>query len=159
MKNNKIFIVVVAVVIIAGLIFVMKSKQPEAPVTQKQDVPDYSGITIPRVVKLMGRVGKGKVEAKSGSKVKIKYGSWVYDPKKPQNKGVAITPSPETTETIEIGSGNAIKGFEEGLMGVRGGDTRTLIIPPESAYGQKGLPPNVHPGAIVLIEVEILEVI
>jgi FKBP-type peptidyl-prolyl cis-trans isomerase FkpA len=60
--------------------------------------------------------------------------------------------------TFTVGAGDVIAGFEQGMLGVKVGGTRRLIIPPELAYGPRGSGP-VPGGAIVIFRVVLLEVI
>lgn len=59
---------------------------------------------------------------------------------------------------IEIGAGQVVPGWEEGLVGMRAGGRRHLEIPPELAYGDEGLEGVVPPGSSILLEVEVLEI-
>ena len=60
--------------------------------------------------------------------------------------------------TFRLGAGQVVQGWDEGLVGMRVGGTRALVVPPELAYGEAGLPPDVPPNAIVSYEVELLDV-
>jgi len=57
-----------------------------------------------------------------------------------------------------IGRGKVIAGWDEGVMGMRVGGRRQLIIPPELGYGERGVPGVIPPGATLLFDVELLEV-
>ena len=56
-----------------------------------------------------------------------------------------------------VGEGEVVVGLEEGVIGMRVGGTRSLVIPPEQGYGVQGLPGLIPPDATVTLEVDLLE--
>jgi len=60
--------------------------------------------------------------------------------------------------TFVIGRGKVIRGWDEGVMGMRVGGRRQLIIPPELGYGERGVPGVIPPDVALLFDVELLEV-
>ena len=58
---------------------------------------------------------------------------------------------------FSLGSGQNIPGWDEGVVGMRVGGVRRLVIPPELAYGADGLPPRVPPNATLVYRIELLE--
>ncbi|MGE0763090.1 MAG: FKBP-type peptidyl-prolyl cis-trans isomerase [Bdellovibrionales bacterium] len=119
--------------------------------------PNYNGITVTHVVTREMQAGKGK-EVADNSTVKVKYTEWVYDPAALANQGPKIYETKDTPIEIKIGAGKVIKGLEQGLKGMRKGGKRQLIIPAEEAYGDQGQAPKIPPKAMVMIDVELIDV-
>jgi FKBP-type peptidyl-prolyl cis-trans isomerase FkpA len=98
------------------------------------------------------KVGTGK-EAKKGSKVKVHYTGTLKNGTKFDSSLDRKEPFPFT-----IGVGAVIKGWDEGVVGMKEGGKRKLIIPYEKAYGEAGKPPTIPPKATLLFDIELLEV-
>ncbi len=120
---------------------------PEAPV--EVDEEDYvtteSGLKYYDLV-----VGDGE-EAESGQLAVVHYTGWLLD-------GAKFDSSLDRGESYSfgIGAGQVIKGWEQGVVGMRVGGQRQLVIPPELGYGEQGagaIPPN----ATLVFEIELLD--
>ena len=98
------------------------------------------------------KVGDG-TEAKKGKTVVVHYTGWLKDGKKFDSSLDRKEPF-----TFELGAGNVIKGWDEGVAGMKVGGKRKLIIPPELGYGKKGAGNVIPPDAELTFEVELLEV-
>ena len=98
------------------------------------------------------KVGTGE-EAKSGDKVKVHYTGWFTSGKKFDSSVDARQPY-----SFTLGQGNVIKGWDEGVAGMKVGGKRQLRIPPELAYGEKGYKDIIPPNATLIFDVQLLAV-
>ena len=99
-------------------------------------------------------------EAVSGKPVVVHYTGWLYDPAKPDNKGNKFDSSRDRGQpfSFPLGGGRVIKGWDEGVAGMKVGGQRTLVIPPNMAYGERGAGGVIPPNATLIFDVELLEV-
>lgn len=99
-------------------------------------------------------------EAVSGKPVVVHYTGWLYDPAKPDNKGAKFDSSRDRGQpfSFPLGAGRVIKGWDQGVAGMKVGGQRTLIIPASMAYGERGAGGVIPPNATLIFDVELLEV-
>jgi FKBP-type peptidyl-prolyl cis-trans isomerase len=97
-------------------------------------------------------VGNG-TEAQSGKKVSVHYTGTLTDGKKFDSSHDRGQPF-----SFTLGAGQVIKGWDEGVAGMRTGGKRKLTIPPHLGYGARGFPPVIPPNATLVFEVELLDV-
>jgi FKBP-type peptidyl-prolyl cis-trans isomerase len=104
-------------------------------------------------------VGDGK-EATTGSPVVVHYTGWLFDESGEENKGNKFDSSKDRNDpfTFNLGAGQVIKGWDEGVAGMKVGGHRTLIIPAEMGYGERGAGGVIPPNATLVFEVELLDV-
>jgi len=133
---------------------------PETPTQSQEKEPSVPAPAEgPSVNKIDLVIGKG-MEAAIGNNVAVHYTGWLHDPFAKQERGRMFdTSKGRGTFTFVLGAGRVIKGWDQGVLGMRVGGKRTLIIPPELAYGAKGagnglIPPN----AQLVFDVELLDV-
>jgi FKBP-type peptidyl-prolyl cis-trans isomerase FkpA len=99
------------------------------------------------------RVGNGE-EAKEGSHVRVHYTGWLTNGKKFDSSVDAGKPFDFT-----IGNGEVIRGWEEGVTGMRVGGKRQLRIPPALGYGAEGTPDGtIPPNATLIFDIQLLNV-
>jgi len=60
---------------------------------------------------------------------------------------------------FQLGAGQVIRGWDEGVRGMRAGGTRRLVLPPALAYGPRGIPGRIPPDAILIFDIQLLRVI
>ncbi|MEO8384502.1 MAG: FKBP-type peptidyl-prolyl cis-trans isomerase [Betaproteobacteria bacterium] len=104
-------------------------------------------------------VGSGKV-AEGVVLVTVHYTGWLYDAKQPGGKGTRFDTSRERNQPFNfpLGGKRVIRGWDEGVAGMKVGGKRTLIIPPQFGYGQQGAGRVIPPNATLIFEVELLGV-
>lgn len=98
------------------------------------------------------RPGKGSA-AKTGDTVRVHYVGRLLS-------GTKFDSSLDRNEPFEftLGQGQVIKGWDEGVVGMKKGGKRRLTIPSEMAYGKVGSPPKIPPDATLEFDIELLEI-
>ena len=95
--------------------------------------------------------------AQRGNSVSVHYTGWLYV------DGVAGTKFDSSKDRGEpfkfsLGGGQVIRGWDEGVAGMKVGGTRRLVIPPDLGYGARGASGVIPPNATLLFEVDLLGV-
>jgi FKBP-type peptidyl-prolyl cis-trans isomerase FkpA len=127
---------------------------------QSGAAPAAAPTEVKELVKKDGKVGEGKV-AENGKAVSVHYTGWLYDPKAPDQKGKKFDSSLDQGIPFGfiLGAGRVIKGWEQGVVGMKEGGKRTLIIPPSLGYGERGAGAVIPPNATLLFDVELLKIL
>ena len=114
---------------------------------------------VTALIKTDEKVGEGKL-AVGGQKVTVHYTGWLFDPKAPMNKGTKFDSSVDRGEPFKflLGAGEVIRGWDEGVAGMKVGGKRTLIIPSYMGYGTRGAGGAIPPNATLMFAVELLDV-
>jgi FKBP-type peptidyl-prolyl cis-trans isomerase len=97
-------------------------------------------------------VGTGR-EAKTGDEVKVHYTGTLMN-------GTKFDSSRDRNDpfTFKLGAGQVIKGWDQGVVGMKVGGKRKLVIPADLGYGERGSPPTIPPGAALKFDIELLDV-
>ncbi|MFT4247495.1 MAG: FKBP-type peptidyl-prolyl cis-trans isomerase [Pseudomonas sp.] len=118
-----------------------------------------AGGTIAQFEKIDTVVGGG-AEAKPGNLVSVHYTGWLYDEHAENRHGRKFDSSVDRDEPFQfrLGGGQVIRGWDEGVAGMKVGGKRTLMIPPDYGYGERGAGGVIAPGASLVFDVELLDV-
>jgi FKBP-type peptidyl-prolyl cis-trans isomerase FkpA len=99
-------------------------------------------------------VGAGAV-ASAGNNVTVAYTGWLHDSSKPNAKGNQFDSG---NITFVLGTGRVIRGWDQGIAGMRVGGQRRLVIPPDLAYGNQSPTPSIPPNATLVFDVTLTAV-
>ena len=105
------------------------------------------------------KAGDG-AEAQAGQQVQVHYTGWLYDPTAPKSRGKKFDSSKDRGQPFSfgLGGGEVIRGWDEGVAGMKVGGTRVLTIPAELGYGARGAGGAIPPNATLVFEVDLLAV-
>jgi FKBP-type peptidyl-prolyl cis-trans isomerase len=98
-------------------------------------------------------------EIKTGQTALVHYTGWLYDAAAPDNKGKQFDSS-VGGEPFEfpLGAGRVIAGWDQGVVGMKVGGKRRLVIPPVMGYGERGAGGVIPPNATLVFDVELVEI-
>ena len=137
---------------------------PEAPAAAPAPAPVVVGSATPgpaaeQLTVIDNKIGTGK-EATTGATVFMHYSGWLYRPLAKNMHGKLFDSSITRGEPLDfvLGAGRVIKGWDQGIQGMKVGGKRTLIIPPQLGYGARGAGGVIPPNATLLFDVELLDV-
>lgn len=100
-------------------------------------------------IKLVSEIEGGGPAIQVGERVKLRLKGWL-------NSGDCF--EDDVVDTM-VGRRRLIRGLEQSLIGMKVGGVRTVRISPHLAYGESGVPGRIPPNAVLLYEIEVLEVI
>ncbi len=158
----KKFISTIIVIAVAAIGFYFLSKlgdgekieginfEQEKPVAadegDNQAKPDQELKIMAQIV----REGSGEA-AKNGDKITVHYTGYFED-------GTKFDSSVDRGQpfSFDLGVGQVIPGWDLGVVGMKVGEVRKLVIPPQFAYGEQGVPGAIPPNAVLIFEIELL---
>ena len=129
--------------------------RPTATDVERTDFAPALGIHLDSMVRRASglyvqdmRTGTGAVSAR-GKTVVVRYAGWLPNGK-PFDSGEI---------TVTLGTFKTIRAWEEGLLGMRAGGRRKLVVPPALAYGARGQGADIPPNAVLVFEMEVVSVL
>ncbi len=124
-----------------------------------QPQPGEGRSNVAELIKQDVTVGSGD-EAASGRRVTVHYTGWLYNETAADKKGYKFDSSRDRNEPFAfgLGAGEVIRGWDEGVAGMKVGGRRTLTIPPAMGYGARGAGGVIPPNATLGFDVELLDV-
>jgi peptidylprolyl isomerase len=135
-----------AAVLVAALVLTMTENS-----SAQETVTTSSGLQY-----IEHETGSGEA-AKAGDNVAVHYTGWLY---KDGEKGAKFDSSVDRGQTFSfpLGAGRVIRGWDEGVAGMKPGGKRTLILKPDLAYGASGAGGVIPPNATLMFDVELIEI-
>lgn len=156
-RRNTLIVLILLFLIAAALVafFVFRDRLPigQSSANPALPVPGVNTITTDSGLQYQDlKVGNGPAAA-AGNTVSVHYTGWLVD-------GTKFDSSRDRNAPFEftLGRGGVIKGWDEGVAGMQVGGVRKLFIPPDLAYGDRGVGNIIPPGATLVFEVELLEI-
>lgn len=119
-----------------------------------------SAPTLPAIglQKIDTKIGNGR-EAIAGSTVVVHYTGWLFNANTADQHGKKFDSSVGRGPfSFPLGAGRVIKGWDQGVAGMKIGGKRTLIIPAELGYGERGAGGVIPPNASLIFDVELLDI-
>ena len=138
----------IGVVVLAGLIAACSGKPSAVPT---------SGVNAMQSVEL--KAGTGEV-ATAGKIAVVQYTGWLYEASAKDNKGKQFDSSRTSGQPFRfpVGAGQVIKGWDQGVVGMKVGASRRLIIPADLAYGDSGAGGVIPPGATLVFDIDLVAI-
>jgi len=150
---TRVFTLLALAVTLCGLASSSAVAQKDDKNKDKSDVKEKQWVTTATGLKYQDeKVGNGAT-VRAGDQVEVHYTGTFKDGKKFDSSKDRNEPF-----TVPVGAGRVIKGWDEGLVGMKVGGGRKLIIPYQLAYGEAGRPPTIPPKSELHFEIECLKI-
>ena len=137
----------------------LMAAMPNAADKIDNEAPPMKAPSVTELKIINLKTGSG-AETQLGKYAVVNYTGWLYDAKAPEMKGKKFDSSLDRNEPFRFpyGYGRVIKGWEQGLVGMKVGGKRTLYIPAALVYGVRGADADIPPNADLTFDVELLGV-
>jgi FKBP-type peptidyl-prolyl cis-trans isomerase FkpA len=138
----------IGILVLAGLIAACSGRP--APATS-------GGVSAMQSVQL--KAGSGEAIA-AGKMAVVQYTGWLYEASAKDNKGKQFDSSRSSGQPFRfpLGTGQVIKGWDQGVLGMKVGESRRLIIPADLAYGDSGAGGVIPPGATLVFDIDLIAI-
>jgi FKBP-type peptidyl-prolyl cis-trans isomerase FkpA len=119
--------------------------------------PPPSGVNSMQSVELKGGTGEGIT---AGKIAVVQYTGWLYEASAADNKGKQFDSSRTAGQPFRfpVGTGQVIKGWDQGVVGMKVGESRRLVIPADLAYGDSGAGGVIPPGATLVFDIDLIAI-
>ncbi len=156
LRNTRTLVAFAAAIALAAGCTTTATQSP--PTLSTQGISKL-GATPNDLQKIDAKQGTG-TEATAGRAVVVHYTGWLYDTSKPDSHGAKFDSSRDRNVPFGfvLGAGRVIKGWDEGVAGMKVGGRRTLVIPAQLAYGERGAGGVIPPNSTLIFDVELLDV-
>jgi FKBP-type peptidyl-prolyl cis-trans isomerase len=148
-------------VILLGCALAMKTYSNKHPLTDTSETREKKMPLITRPSGLAFEIiqhGNGQSTPKPGQQVSVHYTGWLDDGNGNPGKKFDSSLDRKTPFTFVIGTGQVIKGWDEGVLEMKVGEKRRLIIPANLGYGSRGCAGVIPGNATLIFDVELLEI-
>jgi FKBP-type peptidyl-prolyl cis-trans isomerase len=154
MKLSRLSVLNLAMLLSAAVFSTTACSEQSAPTKTTQEKSN-----VKELIKIDVKLGEG-AQAAAGQRVTVHYTGWLYDEAAPNHHGNKFDSSRDRNEpfVFPLGAGMVIRGWDEGVAGMKVGGQRTLTIPPEMGYGAHGAGGVIPPNAALVFDVELLGV-
>ncbi len=138
----------IGVAVLVGLIAACGGKPGAVPAT---------GVNSMQTVLLKAGTGAGIT---AGQIAVVQYTGWLYDASATDNKGKQFDSSRSGGQPFRfpVGTGQVIKGWDQGVAGMKVGESRRLVIPADLAYGDGGAGGVIPPGAVLVFDIDLIAI-
>ncbi len=147
---KRFFVIPLVVMLSAGLVALSGCSETPPPSATATSAVEFTQTDVV--------TGDGE-EALAGKQVSVHYTGWLYDEAAPDHKGKKFDSSRDRGQPFgfPLGAGRVIEGWDQGVVGMKVGGQRTLIIPASLGYGTRGAG-SIPANAALIFDVELLAV-
>jgi FKBP-type peptidyl-prolyl cis-trans isomerase FkpA len=146
-----------AVSLLLGLLAACGGGAPAGVTAGAASTAAAPGVTGLEIAELQPGAG---VAIAAGQKAVVQYTGWLYEASAPDKKGKEFDSSRTGGQPFSfvVGSRQVIKGWDEGVLGMKVGERRRLIVPADLAYGDRGAGGVIPPGATLVFDVDLVNI-